>query len=56
VHFNVIAMECDSHDAAKNARKVALLEKHGFECEQFEINCMCKHKSFKASSKAQKKD
>ena len=46
VHINVVAMECDEHDNAKNSRKTSILEEHGFKCFLVERNCMCKHKEY----------
>lgn len=47
VRFNVVAMECDEHDNAKNERKTSILEANGFQCILVERNCMCKHKEYK---------
>jgi len=47
VHINAVAMECDEHDLAKNARKTDILEANGFQCALVERNCMCKHKDYK---------
>jgi FkbM family methyltransferase len=50
VHFNSVAMECDTHDVEKNNRKMAILESNNFKCKLIERNCMCKHNDFLARS------
>jgi hypothetical protein len=51
LHIKGICMECDGKDTEKDARKVALLNKEGYLCEQVHLNCMCRHKSFEPSAK-----
>ena len=48
--ISVIAMECDHHDEEKNQKKRDILEANGFECQEVERNCFCKHVSFVPST------
>ena len=56
VHINVVAMECDQHDIAKNKRKTDILEKYDFECHLIERNCMCKHKDYQPHTSPNKSE
>ena len=46
VTINTVIMECDSHDPAKNDKKMDLLRNNGFKCELVVRNCMCTHRTF----------
>jgi FkbM family methyltransferase len=52
VRINMVAMECDEHDIAKNSRKTDILEANGFKCHLDKRNCMCLNNKFKKSEKA----
>lgn len=50
LHVDVIVMECDNGDKAKDERKRNILMKNDFTCQQIRNDCACHHKSFKPSS------
>ena len=47
---STVVMECDHHDEAKDQKKRDILEANGFECQEVERNCFCKHVSFTPSA------
>jgi hypothetical protein len=47
---SAVVMECDRHDEEKDRRKRDILEANGFECQEVERNCFCKHVSFTPSA------
>jgi hypothetical protein len=47
---SVVVMECDHHDEEKDQAKRNILESNGFECQEVERNCFCKHVTFTPSA------
>lgn len=48
--ISTVVMECDHHDEEKDQKKRDILEANGFECQEVERNCFCKHVSFTPST------
>jgi FkbM family methyltransferase len=41
IKIKVIIMECDEHDAPKNAQKMAFLQQRGYTCSTAFVTCFC---------------
>lgn len=48
--ISAVVMECDHHDEEKDQKKRDILEANGFECQEVERNCFCKHVGFVPSA------
>lgn len=52
VRVDTIVMECDQSDRERDNKKIKILEKNSFTCQLISNDCICKHKSFKPSSRS----
>ena len=55
VRIDTIVMECDNSDRERDNRKRKILQDNSFTCELISNDCICKHKTFQPSSRANPK-